>query len=163
WAYLFRNWYTQNKWDQWARSNNQLVPNSKSTMLVEGHWRALKHSHLYHHNRPRLDLLCFIITDDYYTDLISSYRQKVLIRCVLHAWEDEYIKTWNNHFLRQHNVSRGNYNTNIAQWTCSCPQFYTSWFLLCKHIVRASNNGVIAPHQYLLNEIWSGHISKCLQ
>jgi hypothetical protein len=35
---------------------------------------------------------------------------------------------------------RGNYHINLNLWTCSCPAFLVSRFLLCKHLVRATNN-----------------------
>ncbi|KAI8329679.1 hypothetical protein BC941DRAFT_195518 [Chlamydoabsidia padenii] len=101
-------------------------------MMVEVHWRVSKHNHLYHHNRPRLDMRCFIIMNNYCTDLISSYRQKIVMRRALPAWEGEFIKTWNNHYLQLHDVPRDRYITNIEQWACSYPKFYTSRFLLCK-------------------------------
>jgi hypothetical protein len=34
---------------------------------------------------------------------------------------------------------QGTYKTNIKQWTCSCPSYLISHFLLCKHLVRATN------------------------
>jgi hypothetical protein len=33
----------------------------------------------------------------------------------------------------------GTYHTSIAKWTCSCPSFLLSQFLLCKHTVRLVN------------------------
>jgi len=34
----------------------------------------------------------------------------------------------------------GTYHTDIHRWTCSCPAFLISRFLLCKHLVRAANS-----------------------
>jgi hypothetical protein len=80
WAYLWRNWYTYEKWVLWARSTIFQVPSAKSTMLVESHWRVLKRNYLYHHNRPRLDLLTYIIMNNHCRDLIRTYQQKVVLR-----------------------------------------------------------------------------------
>ncbi|KAG6818224.1 hypothetical protein H0H93_006687 [Arthromyces matolae] len=33
----------------------------------------------------------------------------------------------------------GTYHTSIAHWTCSCPAYLISRFLLCKHLVRMGN------------------------
>ena len=33
----------------------------------------------------------------------------------------------------------GKYVTDINRWTCSCPSYLISRFLLCKHLVRAAN------------------------
>ncbi|SAM00704.1 hypothetical protein, partial, partial [Absidia glauca] len=150
WAFLWRNWYTHEKWKLWARSTTMEIPSGKSTMLVESHWRVLKRNHLYHHNRPRLDLLCFVIINNYCTDLIHTYQQKVVLRRDLLAWESEFVKEWNALHRRSIDVPRHNYLTNYNQWVCNCPYFYSSRFLLCKHIVRLSGLGFIARHQFFI-------------
>jgi hypothetical protein len=30
-------------------------------MVIESHWKTIKRDHLYRFNRPRLDLLCFVL------------------------------------------------------------------------------------------------------
>jgi hypothetical protein len=37
------------------------------------------------------------------------------------------------------NRPKGMYITDINRWTCSCPSYLISRFLLCKHLVRAAN------------------------
>jgi hypothetical protein len=37
------------------------------------------------------------------------------------------------------NRPNGTYITNIDRWTCSCPSYLISRFLLCKHLVRTAN------------------------
>jgi len=34
---------------------------------------------------------------------------------------------------------KGTYHTSLQDWTCSCPSYLVSRFLLCKHLVRAAN------------------------
>jgi hypothetical protein len=34
----------------------------------------------------------------------------------------------------------GSYFTSLEQWTCSCPSYLVSHFLLCKHLVREANS-----------------------
>ncbi|KAJ7818591.1 hypothetical protein B0H14DRAFT_2520386 [Mycena olivaceomarginata] len=34
---------------------------------------------------------------------------------------------------------RGTYLTDIDKWVCSCPNFFKSRFLMCKHLIRAAN------------------------
>ena len=31
------------------------------------------------------------------------------------------------------------YYTNVNAWTCSCPPYLISWFLLCKHLIHTAN------------------------
>lgn len=61
WAYLWCEWYTPKQWVLWARSSFEEIGILRTTMVIESHWRLLKRDYLYKFNRPRLDLLCFII------------------------------------------------------------------------------------------------------
>ena len=61
WAYLYCEWYSPDKWVLWARSSYSRIGVLRTTMVVESHWRILKRDYLYKFNRPRLDLLCFVI------------------------------------------------------------------------------------------------------
>jgi hypothetical protein len=48
---------------------------------------------------------------------------------------DERLEQINNEEGREH----GQYHTNLQMWTCSCPLYLISRFLLCKHLVRLTN------------------------
>jgi hypothetical protein len=61
WAYLWNEWYSPSQWTLWARSTNNEISVLRTTMVIESHWRMIKRDHLYKFNRPRLDLLCFVI------------------------------------------------------------------------------------------------------
>jgi hypothetical protein len=37
----------------------------------------------------------------------------------------------------------GTYLTDVQRWTCSCPAYLVSRFLLCKHLVRAVNSSLL--------------------
>ena len=55
WAYLWVNWYQPDQWALWARSvNENEIPVLKTTMIIESHWRKIKHDYLHSFNRPRL-------------------------------------------------------------------------------------------------------------
>lgn len=47
WAYLFSNWYRPNRWTLWARSASEEIPVLKTSMIVESHWRLIKHDYLH--------------------------------------------------------------------------------------------------------------------
>ncbi|CAK7272983.1 hypothetical protein SEPCBS119000_005411 [Sporothrix epigloea] len=40
------------------------IPVLKTTMIVESHWRSLKHDYLHRFNRPRIDLVTWVLTMD---------------------------------------------------------------------------------------------------
>jgi hypothetical protein len=61
WAYLWNEWYSPAQWTLWARSSTNEISILRTTMVIESHWRIIKRDHLYKFNRPRLDLLCFVI------------------------------------------------------------------------------------------------------
>ncbi|KAH8656329.1 hypothetical protein BGZ61DRAFT_500287 [Ilyonectria robusta] len=100
WAYLWVNWYHSSQWVLWARSvNEKEIPVLKTTMIVESHWRKIKHDYLH----PLLQ---------------HDHRQATA------SWRKDFKREWKKH-----------YHTDPARWTCACPSFLDSRFLLCKHIL----------------------------
>ena len=62
WAYLYVNWYKTDQWVLWARSANpNEIPVLKTTMIVESHWRRIKRDYLWRYNRPRIDLVTWVL------------------------------------------------------------------------------------------------------
>lgn len=62
WAYLWTNWYRPDQWKLWARSAYpQEIPVLKTTMIMEFHWRLVKHDYLHRFNRVRIDLVAWIL------------------------------------------------------------------------------------------------------
>ncbi|KAJ7043906.1 hypothetical protein C8F04DRAFT_894863, partial [Mycena alexandri] len=61
WAYLWENWYRKSRWELWSRSVYPEIPILKTTMILESHWRRIKHDFLHHFHMPRCDLLAWIL------------------------------------------------------------------------------------------------------
>ncbi|KAI9259553.1 hypothetical protein BDA99DRAFT_410901, partial [Phascolomyces articulosus] len=62
--------YKPEAWRNWARTAvPDRIPTAKTTKLIEAHWKVLKRNHLYRYNRPRLDLLVFVITQRHFPEL----------------------------------------------------------------------------------------------
>jgi hypothetical protein len=61
WGYLWTSWYVPPKWKLWACSTSPYVSQWRTTMGTENFWKQLKHNHLHHMLRPRLDLLVWIL------------------------------------------------------------------------------------------------------
>ncbi|KLO18448.1 hypothetical protein SCHPADRAFT_819801, partial [Schizopora paradoxa] len=61
WGYAWASWYSPAKWKLWARSNSEYITRLRTTMNAENHWRQVKHNHLHHLIRPRLDQLVWIL------------------------------------------------------------------------------------------------------
>ncbi|KAK9357301.1 hypothetical protein V1504DRAFT_472177 [Lipomyces starkeyi] len=63
WAYLYVNWYCEEQWKLWERAADPAeIPIVKTTMIAESHWRTLKHDYFHRFNRPRVDLVVWILT-----------------------------------------------------------------------------------------------------
>jgi hypothetical protein len=140
WAYLFVNWYRPEQWKLWARSaNNKEIPVLKTTMIVESHWRKLKHDYLHRFNRPRIDLVIWILTSRAIPQAIV--RMEAIrngdSRKGNASWRKQFKKQWKkdeNKGAEPESIQR--YHTNPALWTCACDAFLLSRFLICKHIVH---------------------------
>lgn len=62
WAYLWTNWYSPSKWKLWARSfMPHHIPALRTTMIVESHWRTIKHVYLHTLNQARIDTVVHVI------------------------------------------------------------------------------------------------------
>ncbi|KAF7354458.1 SWIM-type domain-containing protein [Mycena venus] len=97
WAYLWENWYRKSRWELWARSVHPEIPVLKTTMILESHWRRIKHDFLHHFHMPRCDLLAWILivklAPNYYRKLdrlltdTGRYRE-------LPSWRKNFKKVW---------------------------------------------------------------------
>ncbi|KAI0993378.1 hypothetical protein K3495_g14806, partial [Podosphaera aphanis] len=139
WAHLFVNWYRSDQWKLWARSYYpEEIPVLKTTMIVESHWRSIKHDFLHRFNRPRIDMVIWILTSR--SIPLGLERMKAIQvgdqRRALVSWRKVFKRNWKE--LKSHAMnpqSLQKYHTDAAKLTCACDNFLQSRFLLCKHIV----------------------------
>jgi len=141
WTYFWSEWYCERQWQRWARSANLSIPVLKTTMILESHWRVLKHDFLHQYNRPRMDLVVHCMV----AELLPVMNQK--LRFLMTGNYRMYHANWRKLFKRdwQH-CRRGklgdanvHYTDNI-NWVCSCPQFIFSRFLMCNHLVKVKES-----------------------
>lgn len=59
--YMLKNWYDESHWRLWGRRSGRKVALSRTTMFVESHWSVLNCLYLLPYNRPRVDLVVYII------------------------------------------------------------------------------------------------------
>ena len=100
-------------------------------MMVESHWSLLKRRYLLFHNRPRVDFVVYIMEKQ----LLPSFRNELFNLKngrKKPTWWKEFVRDWNK--ARETEINRL-YSTNYDTWTCSCPSFLQSRFLICKHLV----------------------------
>ncbi|KAJ7850525.1 hypothetical protein B0H14DRAFT_3664816 [Mycena olivaceomarginata] len=122
WAYLWENWYRPSRWKLWARSVHEQIPVLKTTMILENHWRRIKHDFLHHFHLPRCDFLAWILVvklaPSYYRKLNSILTVSGRYR-ELPAWRQDFKRMWKK----------------LGKKPITLPS--TNRFLLCKHIVQA--------------------------
>ncbi|KAF7367605.1 SWIM-type domain-containing protein [Mycena sanguinolenta] len=141
WAYLWENWYRSSRWELWARSVNPEIPFLKTTMILESHWRRIKHDFLHHFHMPRCDLLVWILI----VKLAPTFYRK-LDRLLTDTGRYRELPAWHKDCKR---VGRRlektpitlpvnpAYKTDGTKMTCPCPSLAVSRFLLCKHVVQS--------------------------
>ena len=139
WGYLWTNWYAADKWKLWACSAYPYaIPRKRTTMVVEAMWCNFKRLVLHSYNRPRVDFATYALV----TQALPPYRRK-LNRILddprkgrasfLNGEQVPIKKAWLTLLERE---IKGQYETDVLMWTCSCgAQKYHS-YLLCKHLVQ---------------------------
>ena len=141
WAYLWVNWYCSASWELWARSiDPAALPVLKTTMVVESHWRRIKRDFLHQFNRPRVDLVVWVLTAK---AIPQAVRQMENItdknfRQYQASWRKAFKKIWLSHLYRTQYfdpLSRAKNHTDPKRWVCSCRCFLLSRFLVCEHLI----------------------------
>jgi hypothetical protein len=133
------NWYQPSQWVLWARSSNPgEIPVLKTTMILESHWPRIKHDYLHRFNRPRIDIVAWVLLSRVIPD--SLRRMHALLqykpRGPVASWRKVFKREWKKLLSRAEDPTANNhYYTDPAKWTCSCPYFLNSRFLICKHIL----------------------------
>ena len=131
WVYLWKEWYNDGRWELWARSTHENISILKTTMFIEGHWKALKRDFLYKFFRPRLDLVTYIIL----LKMVPLQKRKfhqILAGRENPDWKEQFKAEWKQPSKR--NIEN-TYATNIQNWVCNCPYFLTNRFMICKYLV----------------------------
>ncbi|KAF5324215.1 hypothetical protein D9619_011369 [Psilocybe cf. subviscida] len=141
WAYLWENWYRSGRWELWARSVHELIPVLKTTMILESHWRRIKHDFLHHFKMPRCDLLAWILVkklaNSYYIKLDNLLMPNGRYH-ELCSWRKAFKNAWRKNEMKETTLPSNSdaYCPNAQKWVCTCPAFVTSRFLMCKHLVQ---------------------------
>lgn len=108
-------------------------------MIVESHWQKIKHDYLHHFNRPRIDLVIWVLTSQVIPqglDRMEAIR-KGDHRKATASWRKAFKKQWKqlqNQEIKSQSIQK--YHTNPTMWTCACEAFLLSRFLICKHIIH---------------------------
>ena len=139
WPYLFYSWYRPSQWKLWARSANPAeIPVLKTTMIVESHWRRIKHDYLHRFNRPRIDQVAWVLVTRVIPDGIARMRSISSggNRTARASWRKPFKREWKALQLKEvQPESRQRYHTDPVRFVCACDAFQDHRFLMCKHLV----------------------------
>ena len=169
WAYLYEGWYREPWFKKWARSARVVVPIGKTTMMIESQWRILKRDFLINNPRPRLDLLVWIIIHKQSRLVLHNFLLKIINRAQTLDWELEFVREWDTKSGRndpglgymdnrpENPNATELYSPSLEHWTCGCPSFFESRFMLCKHLIsryrerNPSMQRVFGAHTYFIS------------
>ena len=144
WAYFWINWYCPDQWKLWARAAANDLSVLRTTMIVESHWRKIKHDYLHRFNRPRIDLVTWIlctrvIPDSVHWLYVLSNPSPAQKRLALSSWRKDWKRDWDRLEKEAVAVSSDKlqlHHTDPRRFVCSCKSFLTSRFLVCRHLVH---------------------------
>ena len=95
-AYLWINWYRPDQWQTWARAASPEIPVLKTTMVVESHWKTVKHDYLARFNRPRIDLAVGVLLTQVIRDNVDRLDNLLTpeLRQGGASWRKKFNSTW---------------------------------------------------------------------
>lgn len=135
---LIRNsgntWYKtgmEEVYNIWGRQRIDMIPMSRTTMFAEAHWSMLKRGVLLKHNRPRIDLVVFLLD----TEVIPGIKMDMdllLKGTTKPKWYTAFSRIWRK---AKDATSNHVYFTDKERWTCSCMAFLRSPFNICKNLI----------------------------
>jgi hypothetical protein len=107
---------------------------------VHHSWRCIKHDFLHHFNRPRCDLLVWVLV----SKLVPSYYHRldqILVYTSqyweLLLWQKDLKQMWQKLEKRPITLPLNDAcKPDVMKWVCMCPAFATNRFLICKHLIQ---------------------------
>ncbi|KAH7903235.1 hypothetical protein BJ138DRAFT_981607, partial [Hygrophoropsis aurantiaca] len=127
---LWSSWYSRARWPLWARSASRWISRTRTTMNAKNHFKQLKHEHLHHLLRPRVDQLVWILC----TKVTPAYMQCVgILEDTYRLGRSKKLSPFQFWFKQ----ARGRqYQTSVPSWTCDCGHQKFNAYHLCKHLVQ---------------------------
>lgn len=132
--YLLQNWYNMDNWIIWGPWHSSKIALSRTTMKFDAHWSLLKRLYLLPYNRPRVDLLVYVISTKLLPKYLSNL-ENVRSGVKNPNWWKQFRREW---YICRESISNGVYKTNKIPFTWSCLARVRSQFFLCKHLVNNS-------------------------
>jgi len=129
--YLYEHWYSGKTFFLWGRRTEGEIALSKTTMKVEAHWSMLKRLYLLPYNRPRVDLLLYVLENQIMPKFTMEY---VLLKSGSKKpnWWKSFSAEWRQ---LQSRTSSGAYVARSGDWLCTCQYFIRSSNFVCKHVI----------------------------
>ncbi|KAL0568508.1 hypothetical protein V5O48_013478 [Marasmius crinis-equi] len=109
WVYLWKNWYCTGHWQLWTHcSNPKKIPHLKTIMILESHWKHLKHDYRDHFSNPHINFLVWTVVMKAGHAFLST-SQNILVdnrrwtHCL--SWRKPFKCEWQQCGTNPHNPS----------------------------------------------------------
>jgi hypothetical protein len=80
WEYLWKNWYSPDRWRLWARGVCDEIPITNSNTYVEALWSTFKRRYLRKYARPKLEFMLEILMSQYLPAKVRNVRAHRLLK-----------------------------------------------------------------------------------
>ncbi len=114
------------------RSATNGISSTRTTMVVEDHWRLLERRYLVTHNRPRGYFVIYIISSRVMPKYNADYQLYITGAKKTYWWKQ--FKQKRKYLLTL--PASASYNTSIQSLWCTCRYFWKYNLLLCKHLCQ---------------------------
>ncbi len=99
-----------------------------------------------------MDLVVFIIMEQVIPHQQRKFEQIFVVKREKADWRKAFKREWK--ILAKRTINNV-YLTDISNWICGCPAFFTNRFLICKHLIQQKGkvdieffNQIYRHHQY---------------
>ncbi|KAG2212890.1 hypothetical protein INT45_006480 [Circinella minor] len=113
---------------------------------------AAREIYLFCNHYGYIDTWVYLFNEWYFPDLRYKFNRDMVIGSHATRWANEFTKEW-NWLISQEENSNANalYEPSTETWTCGCPSFITSRYMLCKHLVRRSQHRRFGPNHFFIH------------
>ncbi|CAG8820327.1 45801_t:CDS:2, partial [Gigaspora margarita] len=109
-----------------------------TSLLLASHYTKIHCDATYRTAKGRFELYGIVGNVEGTADRL----QQLLLGRVVPSWFDEFKKQWNNLLTKPLNNIEDRYFIDLEHWICSCPSFFQSRFLICKHLIYEASDNV---------------------
>jgi hypothetical protein len=112
-------------------------------LTISHSWRHLKKEWLHLWPKMRLDLLVWTVIEKIvpeYVEEVEQFLRPTKLARDASSWRKEFKREWRKCEVKDTSTPGEfpytKYNPDPGSWTCACPAYRDSRFLICKHLIQ---------------------------